>query len=298
MIKKFARIVKFSASAAAALALSSAHAVADEGSANKLDNMISPITNPINFEDPRISTEVRPLYVYHDVNDDFITTGGEVQAVAAQARIALTDRLALIATKDGALRLRSDEVLADQSGALNLEGGLKYAAYMNKEDGQIVSLGLKYQAATGSPRIFQGQGEGLIIPFVSAAAAVGPVNVIGETQLRDAVSDTDSSFWDVSLHADYPIENFYPTVELNMFHVYEGGDRLPLPGEGADVLDIGASGAAGDTTVNMAVGLRYRLCKYADFGVGYEFPLTSGDDVFGQRMVVDFIVKAPDWTLF
>ena len=41
-------------------------------SAAPLQDMISPVTNPVEFEDPRHSTELRPLYVYHEIDDKFV----------------------------------------------------------------------------------------------------------------------------------------------------------------------------------------------------------------------------------
>ena len=279
------------------LSLNSKEASAEE-QGDLLRQMIRPIADPINFEDPRIINEIHPFFVYHDLNDDFVTGGGQVTAWAAQIRIALTEDLALIANKDGYLNLQADEVLNDASGSLNLEGGLKYAIYKDAAEGEIVSAGVKYQAATGDPDIFQGQGDGIITPFVSAAAYLGGINVMGSTELRIAVNDDDSSFWDVNFHANYPIGDFYPLVELSMFHVYDAGNRLPLPGEGADVLNLGASGADGDTTVNLSVGARYRLCPNSDIGVSYTFPLDEDQDVFGTRWTTDLVVSWYDWTLF
>ncbi|MCB0360513.1 MAG: hypothetical protein KDD44_12780, partial [Bdellovibrionales bacterium] len=263
---------------------------------NALDNMISPITNPLQFEDPRITTEVRPAYVYHGLDNDFVTQGGDVQLWAAQARIAITDRLGLIATKDGYLEINGDEVVTDANGSANLAGGLKYAVVMDEAAGEILTLGLRMEIPTGDPEVFQGQGDGILAPMVSGAMALGDFNVMGFTQLRLALDDDDSTFWDTSLHVDYPIGNFYPVVELHMFHVADAGNRIGLEGEGADVINFGSSGADGDTTLNMGVGARYRICKSLDVGVGYEFPLTNDEDVFGWRLTTDLIARI-DWTL-
>ena len=57
-------------------------------------------------------TEVRPLYVYHKVDDDFLSPlldGGDAHVVALQLRVAVTDRLAILATKDGYVFLRPKE---------------------------------------------------------------------------------------------------------------------------------------------------------------------------------------------
>lgn len=257
---------------------------------SQLDAMISPVTNPINFEDPRIQTEVRPIYAYHKLNEDFITGGGDVRVIAAQARLALTDDLAFIATKDGYFDINSDQVLDDSDGAANLEAGFKYALLQDHDKGQIVTAGLRYQLATGSPDVFQGQGDGIITPLISAAAKIGDFNVVGSTELRLAVNSDDSTFWDLSAHVDRPIDDFFPLVELNMYHVVDTGSRIGLEGEGADVINFGSSLADGTTVVTLGAGARYRVCENVDLGAAYEAALTDGDDVFDWRVTTDAVI--------
>ena len=70
-----------------------------------LDQTISPVTNPIFFEDPAIRTEIRPLFMHHRIDRDFATGAGEVNLYALQLRYAVTGRLAINATKDGFIDL-------------------------------------------------------------------------------------------------------------------------------------------------------------------------------------------------
>jgi hypothetical protein len=260
---------------------------------SKLDNMISPISNPVQFEDPRMSTELRPIYMYHKMPSDFVTGSGNVQVVAAQIRYAINDRFAIIATKDGYIDLNPDENLTDEEGSANLGGGFKYAFYKDDQLGRIATAGLRYEAATGDPDVFQGQGDGIINPLLTGAMALGPVNLMSMTQLRVAVDDEDSSFFDYSLHADYPINDFYPSLELNVVDVIDEGERIGLTGEGFDLVNFGSSASEGKTTVTMAVGARYRLTKDVDLGAAYEFALTNHDDIFDWRITTDMIFKLP-----
>ena len=57
---------------------------------------ISPMTNPVFFEDPRTLTEARIIFVHHTVPNRAPLTGGHVNLIAAQLRAALTDRLSVI----------------------------------------------------------------------------------------------------------------------------------------------------------------------------------------------------------
>ena len=101
-----------------------------------------------------------------------------------QARFALTDRLALIATKDGYVQINADRGIDDANGSANLAGGLQYAVLKDSDAGQILSLGLRYEAATGSPDVFQGNGDGLIQPHISGGLALEEVNLMGYSDLR------------------------------------------------------------------------------------------------------------------
>ncbi|MCB0323556.1 MAG: hypothetical protein KDD69_08280 [Bdellovibrionales bacterium] len=276
-------------------ALAPGMALADEDS--RLDEMISPVTNPVNFEDPRSISSVRPIFMFHKIPSDFITGSGDIQLWAAQVRLALTDRLAFLATKDGYIQINSDKVLADSEGSANLAGGFQYAFYKDDAAGEIATAGLRYEAQTGDPDVFQGTGDGIISPHLSGAIALGDINLMGYTDLRLGVNDEDSDFWDVSLHADYPIANFYPSLELNMAHVVDSGHRLPLEGEGFDLVNFGSAGSDGSTVVTLGVGGRYRAAEWLDLGASYEFPLTDREDIFAWRMTFDLIFKCKDTLL-
>ena len=58
---------------------------------------VPPVTNPIFNETPLITTELRPIYFHQKIPGDFVTGGGNIDVVAAQVRIALTDRLGFLA---------------------------------------------------------------------------------------------------------------------------------------------------------------------------------------------------------
>ena len=258
-------------------------------SADGLDNMISPISNPVNFEDPRINTEARLVYMYHDIADDFVTSGGDIRLYALQLRFALSENLALIATKDGFVDFNPNAALSDESGFANLAAGLKYA--FHKTDREILSAGLRYEAPTGNTDVFQGRGDGFINPFISGAKNFDRLNVMAGTGFRLPIDDADSTFYDLDLHVDYKVGNFYPSLEVNVVHVLDGGERLGIADEGADLISFGSTGATGKTLVTAAVGTRYRLCDDVDLGVTYQVPLTNGNgsEIFDWRVTADAI---------
>lgn len=256
-----------------------------------LDEMISPVSHPTTFEDPRQSTELRPIFAYHSIGDNFITKGGDAQVYALQARVKLLDNLSFIATKDGIVTLKFDEAVPDNSGLANLAAGLKYTVYQS--DSCILTGGLRYEIPTGKEAVFQGKGDGAINPFVSTGYHYEGFNFIAGTGLRQRFSDNDSSFWDLDLHADYQIGKLYPLVEFNLIHAYQAGTRLPIADEGEDFFNFGASKAAGTNIVAMGVGARYRVIDNVDVGVVYQFPLDRGDgsNILDWRLTTDAIIR-------
>jgi hypothetical protein len=113
------------------------------------------------------------------------------------------------------------------------------------------------------------------------------------TGFRLRVSNEDSSFYDLGLHASYKVDDFYPLVEVNWNHVMQAGDRLPIPDEGQDFFNLGASESAGNNLVSMGVGGRYRITDAIDFGAAYQFPLNNGDGtrILDYRVTTDLIFR-------
>ena len=144
--------------------------------ADRLSEMISPITNPVNFEDPRINSELRPFFMHHEIHDKFVTQGGDVQLYALQARLKLDDDWAFIATKDGFIDFNPKAVLPKETGFANVTVGGKYAFYQDPEAGEIATAGLRYEIPMGNTDVLMGRGDGFFNPFFSGAMALGDFN--------------------------------------------------------------------------------------------------------------------------
>jgi len=251
----------------------------------------------VNFEDPRIVTDVRPLFVYHNIDEDFLDVvqkvglkppGGDAQIFAVQIRIKLLDRLALIATKDGYVWVDPDHdldnIVKNGNGFDNVGVGLKYNFVRDLELPALLTGGLRYEAPSGEPQGLQGsvfrsgnavgvdlheRGNGILNPFLSAAWAYDDLHLLGYTGPRIALDPVDSSFYDFSLHADYKLGVFYPLLEMNWIHVLDGGNRLqPLEDaglkmdqEGFDFFNLGAPSAGGTDVVTIAFGGRVRILE-------------------------------------
>ncbi len=295
------------------------------------DGFVSPVSNPTNFEDPRAVTDVRTLYVYHKLSNEFGNElnkgkgiGGDAHVVAVQVRLAITDRLALIATKDGYVWLRPERVLENRDGFANLGFGLKYSFFRDAELGALATAGLRYEAPSGNTEVFQGQqpvfgthksrGDGVFNPFISAAwgledAERGDLHLMAYVGGRIPISVYDSSFFDVSFHADYGIDlgvcgKIYPLIELNYIRTVNDGKRLgvdqvgvPIEQEGFDFFNFGTTDSSNHSVLTGALGFRYRLFEGvgdfmgktlgADLGAVYESPWSDAEDLFGWRVTTD-----------
>lgn len=267
----------------------------DVATATPLEQMISPVSLPTLNEDPRIDTELRPMFMYTSIANSFVTGGGHYEVVAVQARAALTDRIGFIATKDGYIWLRPDEVVEPNSGWANIAFGFKGALWKDEETASIFTVGFRYEAPWGNQDVLQGKGDGLLNPFLSAAKGFDDLHLQLYTGPRIAIDGADSSFYDLALHVDYRFGNLYPLAEFNWVYVLDGGRRLPIDQEGFDLVDLGSIDAGGGSVWTTALGLRYRVFDDLDIGVVGEFPLSSDSDIFGWRVTTDVIWRPFGW---
>ncbi len=121
----------------------------------------APMSAPFLFEDPFITTGVSVWSIWQELPGRSVFRGGDLQAVAVQLRVALTDRLGLIATKDGRVKLNPDRDLLDsETGYLDLGFGLKYALIDAPERRFILTPSLRYEMSNGTTDVFSGNGEG------------------------------------------------------------------------------------------------------------------------------------------
>jgi len=275
------------------------------GDANWQDKAISPVTSPIYFEDPRITTEVRPIFInqwmpemYHYYNDGGVGVplGGSVRVYAVQLRYALTERLGLIATKDGYIEFLPDHTLSDGYGWANLTAGLKYALVDDRENELIVTPGLTIEVPIGSYDVSQGRGAGLWNAFVSAEKGWGNLHLTGNLGFlipNDFDKQTAQAHY--SLQLDYYVcQYFIPFFAVNGVTVLSEGDNLllgsvPLNAEMYDLIDFGSTQARGRTQLTVGGGARSKLTQKLDLGVAYEVGVTDAIGILDSRVTVDLI---------
>jgi hypothetical protein len=280
----------------------------------RYEGFTAPVGMPFLFEEPFINTGASLWGLWHDLPESSVFEGGEIRAVAAQLRVALTGRLALIATKDGWIELRPDlDLLDTEKGYGDLGLGLKYALIDDPDRRIIVTPSLRYEATQGSGDVLQGNGEGMWVPGLSAGIGMGPANLtagLGATLPLDGDAESGVLFYGLQLAL--PLGGrFTPFVGLNGLHYLDSGDgsgtietslgRLPIDTvqnalgtgrfEGLDVANLGSRGVEGHDVIGGSLGFRLRLTERLDLGFAYERPLTRRRDLLKQRATLNLLFE-------
>ena len=282
---------------------------------NSLDNAIRPMTNPTLFDLAVPTTNIHAIAMYHKLPNYVNTTiggvpmGGHVEVYALQAELAFNDRLSLVATKDGYVRVRPDTqpLWSNQSGFANIAAGAKYAFILDPAAGFALSGTTTLEVPTGNHDVFQGEGNGAVNLILSTVKVWDKFQVAAGAgaHLEFSSQLADSSF--VSAHASYEVTPwFIPLVELNWFHVLSTGNGNPnffnqaggaVPAvatfEGNDLLNFGASNASNNRDlVTAAFGFRSRLSQDVHLGLAYEVPVThTNDSIVASRSTLDLVWK-------
>ena len=281
--------------AAAATAASGQHAgfvlFGEQNEAAKLEKrehrLVHPLTCPYDNEDASITTDVRLWYAYHDFPSDILLGGGDAQTVAAQARLAITDRLQLVAYKDGYFWVNTPAV--DEDGWVDVAAGLKYAIVQDYENQFHWSAGAGYEMPVGDPSVFQNDDEvrlftGVNKGFDRLHLRANASYFFGLGRDQDN-GNSDRFAW--HLHADYYVcEWFSPVIEVNGYHITDPGDSA-IPFQGADVFNLGTG--AGDPVVTFAPGVEFRPTEWIGLRAAFEVPLTNEEDVYGSRVTLSAV---------
>lgn len=252
-----------------------------------------PLGQPLYFESPFNDTGLRALYLRHNFSDDSTLQGGNVTIYALQARLALTERLALIATKDGYSEF--DSGIIQDEGWNDLAAGLKYVLVADRESQFALTPGIRYQAKNGHLGTLQG-GVDEVSPFVSVAKGVDNVHFLGNATLRLPLDGDDGNtvgHWD--LHCDFDLNPkseavVSPLLEVHGVHYLDDGASTLNVG-GLDYTNLGSQPDA-SFVAWAGIGARLEIIKKYELGLCYEFALTDADeDIMESRITVDFITR-------
>ncbi|MGH0037574.1 MAG: transporter [Myxococcota bacterium] len=256
-------------------------------------NSVRPMSMPYLFEDPFVTTEAQFAYLYHEFGRRSVFGGGDLQVLALQLRLAITDRLAFIATKDGLGILRPDlegrdvspaltpgfDVLDDEEGFTDMTIGFKYALIDWRDKNFIFTPAIRYEIPMGNSSLFQGSGDGVFIPSGTAAwtsenGAFHVITGLGAQLPVDEDENSTSIFY--NLHLDYAVElggddfvkAIVPFVEL-------GGMTWVGNGDGGNNFKTNL-GNLDLNTIQAATGT-------GSFE-GYDFANLGSDDVAGNTV--------------
>lgn len=251
------------------------------------DCFISPITNPVYFEDPRLMTEARAIFLQHRA--PIAVGGGDVQLYALQLRARLSENVAFIATKDGYIRSTNPVI---GNGWADTAAGLKFALYRDVARQRMVTGGFTFELPTGEADALQGNGSGNLNLFLASGARIlNGVNWIGTSGVRAPMDRVDESTVIYSSH--HLSKNIGPrTWLLTEFNVQNwtrsGGGGIPGI-EGGDLFNFGSTSVTGNTIVTNAFGLKFKPRQQSEIGVAFEYPLTERRDIIDNRINVNWI---------
>lgn len=257
----------------------------------EFDSFIGPITNPILSKDPRSNTYLRGMFIDNNVPGNL--GGGDIQAWALQANVAINERLSIIADKDGYATIASGGTSA--SGWMNIAAGAKYTFLRDVENQTLGAVGFMYEAPWGSNSVLQGFGSGVFTTFLTGGQKIGDsVHVLNTFGYQFPANTTqNSSFLYNSFHIDKCIGGwFYPLFEVNWFHYTGSGNHLDTGGiEGDGLLNLGAIGVEGQNLVTFAFGAKAKLNCNVELGAAWEFPVTGRRDLIENRLVTELILR-------
>lgn len=275
-----------------------AYVIADQGfyepvfvttNIDPFGDFISPITNPVYFEDPRNLTEFRAIFIQQKVP---LPAGcGDFQVYAGQLRASLSQNLSFIVNKAGYVSSRNSFV---DDGWLDFSAGLKLNLVQDAGLGKLLSTGFTFETPTGASSALQGNGDGELHVFLSGAQRLGNcahwMSGFGARIPMNSTDESQSLYW--SNHWDYRVnQRFYLLTELNWFHWLKAGQDGCLCYEGLELFNLGTPGVAGNDIVTAAVGTKYKTDNNSELGFAFEFPLTERRDILDNRITVDWIVR-------
>ncbi|TVP98329.1 MAG: hypothetical protein EA381_12760 [Planctomycetaceae bacterium] len=264
------------------------------------DDFISPVTNPLFFEDPRTLTEARFLFFHQRFPGAL--TDNSMQFYGLQARLALSDRWSLIVNQSGLISSQIDE---DDwglgSGFADMSFGLKNNFYRDPVAGRLLSAGITFAAPVGTPRSLQGNGDGEFNFFLSGGTRIGSrmhwVSVAGLRQPTNQSEQDTIGYWsnhyDVRLPTRRPV---YLFGETNWHHWYNSSGAGATPGPladypGVDLFNLPTEGVEGVDIVTQAIGMKLIPRRRVEAGVAYEIPLTRETGLLKSRWTADLILR-------
>jgi hypothetical protein len=249
----------------------------------------SPVTNPFYFEDPRALTEIRPVFIWQRTPDaNPIFAGGDNYTVAIRGSVAFTPNISLVVSRFGWSWINpdgGDPNYTDANGFSEVHIGPKITFLRNEASNTVAAFGVNFEIPSGSSRVLQDTGSLSIAPYFSIAQNFGRsdygsfnfMNTDGYVFRTDSVRS--ESFF-ASFHLDYDVMNLkriYPLIELNYRYYTRNGDARDFNFEGNDLGNFGSRSVRGLSELTLAVGGRFVINNYVQFGIAGEFNVLGND---------------------
>lgn len=266
--------------------------------------LISPVTNPFFFEDPRAISEIRPIFIYQSApNSNPGYAGGNAEFFGLQARLALSESFSIVLNKLGGVAIQPDSGLpgfTDSTGFAEVNLGAKWTFYRNENSGTFAAAGLTFIIPAGSADVFQDTGTFGLDPYLSfgqtfGRSSFGTFNFLGSLGYAFSTDDERSEFFHTGLHLSYDVgslRRFFPLIELNWFHYTDPGSARDLTFEGTDLFNYGSSALSDKNIFTVATGFRFNFTQNTQFGFGAEWVLTDRDASDRDfRMTFDMIFR-------
>jgi hypothetical protein len=267
------------------------------------ESMVSPVTRPSIFEDPRALTELRPIFMWQGASSNNpIFHGGYSLFFGTQARLAFTDQLSVVMNQLGFVHLHPYDPpppFHTETLFTDVKLGPKWTFYRCPSSGTVAAAGLTFEIPTNSSRVWENHGSLSLDPYLSVGQTIclpsgfGAINLLGEMGYSFSVDNNRAEFFHLSTHVDYNIArtNFFPFLEMTWLRYTREGHGAPLGFEGADLINFGSSNVGPRNYLTLGVGTRYRFSECVQVGGAIEWPLTGQHDLSDFRVTFDVIFR-------
>lgn len=266
------------------------------------DRLISPVTNPFYFEDPRALTEIRPIFIWQETpRSNHIFAGGDNVFAGVQARLAVTDWFSVVIHQFGFTWMEPHNPFPEfgsHVGFSEFHIGPKFTFW--RGDCLVMAAGLIFEIPWGPRKVFQDTGSLSLDPYFSLAWTFGDFDYgrfifLNTTGYSASVDDERTEFLYSSAHLSFDVlklNKVYPFVELNWLHYTVNGRTRDIGFEGRDLFHFGSNGAAGHDELTLALGLRYKISEAIQFGLAGETSLIGGGRHLDRfRITADMIFR-------
>jgi hypothetical protein len=253
-------------------------------------DFITPVTNPVFFEDPRMLTEAR--FVFANQRIPVALGGDDAQIYGLQMRARVTDNLAFVVNKSG--YVVSDSPLVNDGWA-DTAFGVKVSLLTMPEEQFLMSAGANYELPSGQASALQGNGDGEFNMYVTSGWEVlEDVHWVSATGLRlpvDRDAENQIAYWSNHVDRELMDGTLYLFGECNWFNVLRSAQGTPLPLTGVDFINLGGSGVAGNNVVTTALGVKLKPTNHLEIGLAYEVPVSGDRDILDDRIMFDVILR-------